>query len=393
MMQTLRNFDLMPIYLDNAATTFPKPEEVYRAVDRTLRGVGVASGRGGHRQGIEAARIVTETRDAVAALIGARDSSRIVFTHSTTEALNMAVKGVLKPGDHVISTSMEHNSLARPLHNAVAAGVEITWVAGDSDGYVAVDDIIAAISPSTRLVAMTHCSNVTGAVNQVEVIGPILKEKGILFLVDGAQSAGSIPVDVSGMNIDLFAAPGHKGLYGPPGTGFLYIGHGVEMEPLLLGGTGGGSTGLQQPTSLPEGFESGTMNTPAIAGLLAGAGFVSARGVDEIHSYELMLTGRLLRGLAAIPGIRVFNGDCKRPRCAVVSFIVDGLDPATIGYRLDTDYGISVRVGLHCSPLAHRTIGTFPEGTVRVSPGPLNSESDIDKFIEAMESITAGVKQ
>lgn len=378
----------MSIYLDNAATTFPKPEEVYRAVDRTLRGVGVASGRGGHRQGIEAARIVMEAREAVAALIGAGDSSRIIFTHSTTEALNMAVKGVLKPGDHVISTSMEHNSLARPLHSAIETGVEITWVNGDNAGYVAADDIIAAIKPSTQLVAMTHCSNVTGAVNPVASVGAILREKGILFLVDGAQSAGTIPVDVSEMNIDLFAAPGHKGLYGPPGTGFLYIGQGIEVEPLLLGGTGGASTELQQPASIPEGLESGTMNTPAIAGLLEGVGFVSSRGVDEIHLYELMLTDRLLRGLASIPGIKVFNGDCNRPRCAVVSFTVDGFDPATIGYRLDVDYGISVRVGLHCAPLAHRTIGTFPEGTVRVSPGLLNTKADIDKFIEAMEIIT-----
>jgi len=379
----------MSIYLDNAATTFPKPEEVYSSMDRVLRCVGVAPGRGGHRQSVEALRIVFAAREAIATLIGAVDSSRIIFTHSATEALNLAVKGLIRPGDHVVTTSMEHNSLARPLVSVEAAGAEVTWVQADGDGYVTRDAILSALRPGTKLVAMTHCSNVTGAVNPVAEIGAILRERGIIFLVDGAQSVGSFPVDVTAMNIDLLAAPGHKGLYGPPGTGFLYIAPGVEIEPLLLGGTGGGSSELTQPASLPERYESGTLNTPAIAGLFAGVEFVAAKGVDAIHTAELLLVERLLAGLAAIPGTRVFNPDCSRPRCAVVSFSVTGLDPAQIGFALDHHYGISVRVGLHCAPLAHRTIGSFPEGTVRVSPAIFNCNADIDRFVEALREIVA----
>ncbi len=377
----------MSIYLDNAATTFPKPEEVYRAADRTLRAVGVAPGRGGHSRSVEAARIVFQAREALAELLGIGESSRIVFTHSATEGLNLAVKGLVRPGDHLVTTSMEHNSLARPLHHAAATGVEVTWVQSDPAGYVTAAQIMSALRPETKLVAMTHCSNVTGAVNPVEEIGPLLRERGVRFLVDGAQSTGSYPIDVDAMQIDLFAAPGHKGLYGPPGTGFLYIAPGIELEPLLHGGTGSGSSELTQPVSLPERYESGTVNTPALAGLLAGVEFVAARGVASIHAFEMALVDRMIKGLAAIPGVTVYTPDDGRPRCAVVSFTITGMDPSHIGFVLDHRYGIAVRVGLHCAPLAHKSIGTFPLGTVRVSPGLFNTEQDIDRFVAAVAEL------
>jgi cysteine desulfurase family protein len=374
----------MSIYLDNAATTFPKPEEVYQSVDRTFRAVGVAPGRGGHSRALEAARIVFQTRESLAGLLGIGDSSRIIFTHSATEALNLAVKGLVGPGDHVVTTSMEHNALARPLHHAAESGVDVTWVQSDSAGYVTAHQIMAALRPETKMVAMTHCSNVTGAVNPVGEIGPLLRQRGIRFLVDGAQSTGSYPIDIDAMGIDLFAAPGHKGLYGPPGTGFLYIAPEIDLEPLLHGGTGSGSSELIQPASLPERYESGTMNTPAIAGLLAGVAFVTSRGVAAIHASEMALVDRLVTGLAAIPGVTVYNPGDDRPRCAVVSFTIVGKDPATIGFMLDHQYGISVRVGLHCAPLAHKSIGTFPEGTVRISPALFNTEAHIDRLLAAV---------
>lgn len=377
----------MSIYLDNAATSFPKPESVYKALDDAARTIGVSPNRGGYRQSLAAARVIFEVREALADLLGVADSARIILTHSATESLNLAVKGLLKAGDHVVTTSMEHNSLARPLHAATAAGVQVDWVRADSDGYVTAAAVEAALKPSTRLVAMTHCSNVTGAVNPVAEIGAMLKGKGVLFLVDGAQSAGSLPVDVNAMNIDLFAAPGHKGLYGPQGTGLLYVAPGVDLQPLLHGGTGSGSTELELPAGLPERYESGTMNTPALAGLKAAVDFLLEKGVAAIHEEEQQLLNRLITGLAAIDGVTVCNGGLQRPRGPVVSFVIAGQDPAETGFLLDSDHGIAVRVGLHCAPLAHKTIGTFPGGTVRVSPGIFNTEEDIDVFLAAVTAI------
>lgn len=379
----------MPIYLDNAATTFPKPESVYVALDSAARMIGVAPNRGGYRQTLDASRLIFEARESLAELLGVADSARIILTHSATESLNLAVKGILKSGDHVVTSSMEHNSLARPLYAVSSAGVNVDWVQADRDGYLTVDAIIASLRPDTRLVALTHCSNVTGAVNPVAEIGSALKERNVLFLVDGAQSAGSLPVDMTAMNIDLFAAPGHKGLYGPQGTGLLCIAPGVNLVPLLHGGTGGGSTELELPAELPERYESGTMNTPAIAGLKAAVDFLLHKGLSAIHAHEQQLVRRLIAGLTVIDGISVFNSGMIRPRGSVVSFTAAGMDPSRIGFILDSIYDISVRVGLHCAPLAHRTIGTYPEGTVRVSPGIFNTEEDIDCFAAAIAEIVS----
>jgi cysteine desulfurase/selenocysteine lyase len=380
----------MSLYLDNAATTYPKPESVYTVMDRTVRETGASPNRGGYRQSLDASRILFEARESLADLFNVSDSSRFIFTHSATESLNLAVKGLLNPGDHVVTTTMEHNSLARPLHEASQDGVELTWVSGDQNGYVSIESILQAVTPNTRLVAMTHCSNVTGALNPAAEVGSILKERGITFLLDASQSAGSIPLDIPLMNVDLFAAPGHKGVYGPQGTGFLYIADNIRLKPLMVGGTGGGSTELSPPLQLPERYESGTLNIAGIAGLKAGVDFVASRGVKNIQEHELILVTRLIEGLMLINGVKVINMNLAKPRGPVVSFTVDGVDPSFIGFTLDKDFDIAVRVGLHCAPLAHRTIGTYPEGTVRVSPGIFNTREDIDCFLAAMNEIVTG---
>jgi cysteine desulfurase/selenocysteine lyase len=379
----------MGIYLDNAATSFPKPEPVYQAVERALRDIGAGPGRGGYARGIAASRLVFETREVIAGLFGIADSSRLAFTHSTTESLNLAVSGLLRPGDHVVTTSMEHNSLVRPLHRAAGTGVEVTWVEADRDGLVDSRRVGAAIRPDTRLVALAHCSNVTGTIQPVEEIALLARKSGALLLVDAAQSAGGLGIDVREMGIDLLAAPGHKGLLGPQGTGLLYVAEGIELEPLLVGGTGGRSSGPEQPTTMPERFESGTLNTSGIAGLKAGVEFIRATGLQRIRERETGLVEQLLDGLRSMPDVTVHGPGSPAGRCSVVSFTAAGKDPSLIGFHLDRDFDICVRVGLHCAYSAHRTIGTFPEGTVRVSPGYFNTDAEIDLFLRALRTILA----
>ena len=376
----------MSVFLDNAATSFPKPDAVYRAMDAAMREVGVAPGRGGYRQSLAAARIVFEARSALARFFGVSDSSRLIFTHSATESINIAVFGLLKPGDHVVSTSVEHNALARPLHLAKCRGVEVTFVRSDPFGVVSEQDIARAMRRNTRMVALAHCSNVTGAVQPIAEIARIARQGGAFFLVDAAQSAGFFPIDAEATGIDLLAAPGHKGLFGPPGTGILAVGTGITLEPLQVGGTGGSASSPEPPEQMPERLESGTINTPALAGLKAGLEFVEATGLDAIRAKETALVDQLLEGLRGTAGVRLY-GPQQGERGAAVSFNVDGHDPASVGFLLDSDYDISVRVGLHCAPDAHRSIGSFPEGTIRVSPGFFNTEADIDFFLKALREI------
>lgn len=376
----------MSVFLDNAATSFPKPDAVYQAMDAAMREIGVAPGRGGYRQSLAAARIVFEARSALARFFGVSDSSRLVFTHSATESINIAVFGLLKPGDHVVSTSVEHNALARPLHLAKKRGVEVTFVPSDGCGVVSEQAIARAMRTNTRLVALAHCSNVTGAVQPIAEIARIAHQGGALFLVDAAQSAGFFPIDAEAIGIDLLAAPGHKGLFAPPGTGFLAVGAGIDLEPLQVGGTGGSASTAEPPEQMPERLESGTINTPAIAGLKAGLEFVQKTGLEVIRAKESALVDQLLEGLSAIQGVRLY-GPKRGERGAAVSFNIEGHDPAAIGYMLDSQYDISVRVGLHCAPDVHRSIGSFPEGTVRVSPGFFNTEGDIDFLIKALREI------
>ena len=377
----------MPIYLDNAATSHPKPESVYRAMEYAMREIGVGPGRGTHRRGLEATRTVFAAREEAARLLGAGDSSRIVFTHSATESLNIAVSGVLRSGDHVVTTTMEHNSLVRPLYRAAQSGVEVTRVPCGPDGLLDPARLAAAVRSGTRLVAFSHVSNVTGTVQPLQEICRIAKDAGALVLVDAAQSAGLIPLDVTAHRIDLLAAPGHKGLFGPPGTGILYVGTGCDPVPLLVGGTGGSSADMEQPAGLPERFESGTLNMPGIAGLKAGMEFVLETGIETIRRHELALAERAREGLLSLPGVRVYGPVDIACRSSVVSFTADGADPAQLGFTLDQEFGVEVRVGLHCAPEAHRTIGTFPAGTVRVSPGYFTTVADVDAFLAAASTL------
>lgn len=334
-----------------------------------------------------ASRLVFEAREILASFFGITDSSRLVFTHSATEGLNIAVNGLLKPGDHVVTTTMEHNSLVRPLYAAKNRGVQITWVTADRNGSIDPAAIYAALRPETKLIALSHCSNVTGTIQPIASIGDTARKAGVFFLVDAAQSAGYLPINVIDQKIDLLAVPGHKGLLGPQGTGLLYIAEHVELSPFLLGGTGTSSSDTAQPETMPEKFESGTLNTPGIAGLKAGVEFILKTGIDNIRQKEMKLVSLLLDGLKQLPRVKTFAADNAESRGGAVSFTVEGIDPATIGFHLDADFDISVRVGLHCAPMAHKTIGTYPHGTVRVSPGFFNTDKDIAFLLDALHSI------
>ncbi len=377
----------MPIYLDNAATSHPKPESVYRAVDHALREIGTSPGRGGYRRGLDATRIVFGARESLAELFGIKDSSRLAFTSSATEALNLAIAGILRPGDHAVTTTMEHNSVSRPLRLAEKRGSSITRIPCDRSGFLNPRDLAAALRADTRLIVLSHCSNVTGTVQPLAEIGHLARQSGVPLLVDAAQSAGVMPIDVRAMEISLLAAPGHKGLLGPQGTGFLYIAEGLELPPLVVGGTGGHSSGEEQPEEMPARFESGTLNTPGIAGLGAGVEFILSTGIETIRKKEMTLVRHLMEGLDVIKGITLYGPTPEKERGGIVSFTVEERDPAMFGFTLDQEYDIEVRTGLHCAPWAHRTIGTYPAGTIRVSPGWFTTEQEIETFLSAIHQI------
>jgi len=374
----------MSIYLDNAATSYPKPESVYQAVMHAMREVGSSPGRGGHRRSLEAGRIMFQARETAAALFSVPDSSRIIFTHSATEALNMALRGTLAAGDHVITSSMEHNSLARPLHLLEKQGLELTIVQAGPEGVVDPDDIRRALTPRTRMIAIGHVSNVSGTIQPIGSISRVARDAGALFLLDAAQSAGSIPIDVAASSIDLLAVPGHKGLYGPQGTGLLYAADHVALKPLLAGGTGTSSTSEDQPDSMPEGFEAGTHNLPGIAGLKAGMEFVMEQGVAAIGDHERALVNYAVEKLRGLPQVTLHCPSDPALRGAVLSFTIAGKDSSAVAFELDQRFDIAVRAGLHCAPRAHRTLGTFPGGTVRMSPGWFTTREDIAIFADAV---------
>ncbi len=380
-------FKMDRIYMDNAATTFPKPECVYEAMDYFNRHMGGNPGRGSHQQTLEAGSVLLETREALSRLFNIEDGLQIAFTSNITEALNLGIKGLLKPGDHVISSSMEHNSVARPLHLLNQHGVEWTIVMCRPDGSIDPDEIKKAIRPSTRLICTLHASNVTGTIFPIQAIGRIAREHGIPYMVDSAQSAGVLPIDVQNDCIDILCFTGHKGLVGPQGTGGIYVSPDIEIQTIKEGGTGSLSEFLEHPDFMPDHLEAGTLNTPGIAGLHAGVNFILARGIETILEHEKKLTSRLLEGLRPIPGVELYGpGDC-RLQTAVVSFNIREMDCGEVSMRLDFEYGITTRSGLHCSPLAHRTIGTLERGTCRLSPGFFTTEAEIDRVIRAIEKI------
>jgi len=378
------------IYLDNAATSFPKPEEVLRAVYHTLRLAGGSPGRSGHRLAIKADRTVFEARENICHLLGVGDSSRLIFTSGATESLNLAIKGILKSGDHVVTSSMEHSSVTRPLHSLEQKGVELTKVKCDETGLLDPRDIEKALKKNTRLIVLTHASNVNGSIQPVCEVGGIARNNGIAFLVDACQTAGAVPIDLESMPVDMLAASGHKGLLGPQGTGILYISQGIDLDPLKEGGTGGGPSDDEQPEALPDRFEAGTMNTPGIAGLGAGAAFLLGHTVEAARQKEMSLFKQLAEGLSVIEGLTLYGSDDPDKRVSLLSFNIEGLDPSLVSFRLDGEFDILCRSGLHCAPDAHRTMGTFPEGTVRLSPGLYNTPEEMDKTIGAIRHIAKG---
>jgi cysteine desulfurase family protein len=381
------------IYLDNAATSWPKPEAVYAAVDHYQREIGAPNGRSGYREAIEANAIVERARQGVAELIGADDPLQIIFGSNGTDVLNLAIRGIVRPGDHVVTTVCDHNSVLRPLRALrEQAGVEVSYVPCDGAGLVSPDDVRAALRPDTRLVAVIHASNVTGAIQPIEAIGRIVRERGALFLVDAAQSLGHVPFDVSRIEVDLVAAPGHKGLLGPLGTGVLYIRPGVErqLEPLRYGGTGTRSDEDRQPDELPDKYEPGNHNLPGLAGLVASCEFLARKSIPSIHAHHAALTARLLDRLLETSGLTVHGPQATAQRTSVVSITVDGYDPQELAAVLEASRRIQCRAGLHCAPRMHEALGTSEGGgTLRISPGYSTTLDDIDVVTAALEEVAS----
>lgn len=376
------------IYMDNAATSYPKPEAVYNAINNFNRNLGGNPGRGSNQYTLKAGSIMLQTREALAGLFNISDSLRIAFTQNITEALNTGLKGILQPGDHVITTSMEHNAVARPLHVLANQGIEWSTVQCASDGSLNPQDIKKAIKSNTRLICMLHASNVCGTVMPISEIGKIAKDNHILFMVDTAQTAGILSIDVVRDNIDVLTFTGHKGMMGPQGTGGIYIGPDLIIKPLKEGGTGSLSEFLEQPQVMPDLLESGTPNTPGIAGLLAGVEFIAATGLETIRKHERSLTDQLLEGLKKIKRVTVYGPGDSAQQTAVVAFNIEGVDCGDVCMRLDYEYGIVIRSGLHCAPLAHKTMGTLELGACRLSPGFFTTNDEIDEVLKAVYNIT-----
>lgn len=380
------------IYFDNSATSWPKPPGVKAAMANFLDEIGANTGRSGHSRSIEAARTLYDAREALAALFNVRDPLRIVFTLNATDALNLALNGILRPGDHVVTSSVEHNSMMRPLRDLEKRGVKLTVVPCSEEGSLDPEDVRKNIRSRTRLIALNHASNVTGALLPIREIGQATRRHDLLFLVDAAQTAGVYPIDIDHDGVDLLAFTGHKSLYGPQGTGGLVLGERVrekEMNPFRLGGTGSRSEFEEQPDFLPDRFESGTPNGVGIAGLLAGLEFIEQTGIEAIRRHETGLIQRLIDGLKEIRRVKVYGPGNGTDRVAIVSFNLDGLSPSETALRLDREFGILCRPGLHCAPSAHRTIHTFPEGTIRFSFGVFNTRDEIGQALRALSLIAS----
>jgi len=378
------------IYLDNAATSFPKPESVYQALDRFARTELANPGRAGHKMALAAERALDDCRHLLNQFFHGEGPERFVFTLNCTDALNMAMKGVLAEGDHVITTDLEHNSVSRPLRAMELAGrISLTRLKADAGGTIDPDAVRKAITPRTRLIAQTHASNVLGTVQPIADIGTIAREHDLLFLVDAAQTAGVIPIDVQTLHIDLLAFPGHKSLMGPTGTGALYVGPRAKVGAWREGGTGGDSSSETQPREFPHFLEGGTPNVLGVAGLGAGIRYVMEEEIEKIHRHEAELAERLWRRLDEIGGYEVFGHRDMARRVGTLSFRSEALPAAELGGILDQAFDIAVRPGLHCAPYIHRSIGTFPDGAVRVSPGAFNTKDDIDHLARALAEIGA----
>ncbi len=376
------------IYLDNAATTFPKPKGVMKRMVEIYLSMGVSPGRGSYDLGWEAQGVVWRTRQKIARFFGATDPERVAFTNNASDALNIAIQGMVKPGDHVVSTHLEHNSVLRPLNHLHNKGViDYHLVHPDAQGYIHPDDIAKAITPRTTLVVVTHASNVIGTVQPIAEIGLVCKQKGVPLLVDAAQTAGVIEIDMKAWHIAALAFTGHKSLLGPTGTGGLILDRETNVEQTRWGGTGIDSKSRFHNLTFPHRLEVGTHNLLGIIGLSESISFLEERSVGQIHKREMRLLKRLRDGLSQIEGITVYRTDDLSRHVALLSANVDGLDPEDVGEMLNHDFGIAVRTGLHCAPGVHEVIATAPRGSVRFRLGPFTTRAQIDRAVDAMAAI------
>ena len=375
------------IYLDNAATSRRKPQEVIDAVVFAMTSLGNA-GRGTTEAALDAARTIYGARDKIAGFFGVKNPKQVVFTSNSTESLNTAIHGLIKPGDHVISSVMEHNSVLRPLYEREEAGAELTLIECDGKGRLLTDDIEKNIRDNTRAIVLTHGSNLTGNVNDIEAVGRIAKAHGLLFIVDASQTAGVLPIDVEKMNIDVLCFTGHKSLLGPQGTGGMCVREGLEIEPLKRGGSGVDTYNRHHPSEMPTALEAGTLNGHGIAGLSAAIDFIEKTGIDEIREKEQNLMKRFVEGVRDIPGVKLYGDFDAEVRCPVVALNIGNADSSEISDILSMDYDIATRPGAHCAPEMHESLGTVDQGAVRFSMSYFNTGEEIDAAIRAVREIS-----
>lgn len=382
------------IYLDNASTTFPKAPNVANAMANYITNYGININRGSYALAYDVEDIIYTTRQRLNTLFNGHDPSQVIFTQNVTMSLNMVIKGLLKAGDHVLISAMEHNAVMRPLTQLLDKGITFDVIPCDKTGFVQLESIEALIRPNTVAMIINHASNVCGTIQPIESIGAICKAHNLHFIVDAAQTAGVIPIDVKACHIDALCFTGHKGLLGPQGIGGIILTKEMAQTliPLIAGGTGSFSHLETMPTNMPDAFEAGTLNLPGIIGLNEGVSYIESVGMENIHNHELALTKAFLKGLHSITGVNIIGKQDIQDRTAVVSIIIDGMDAASIAYELETKYHIMTRVGLHCAPRAHQTLGTYPEGTVRFSFGYANTPEDVEAALSALNTIVKSSK-
>ena len=382
------------IYLDNASTSFPKAPNVASAMADYITNRGININRGSYALAYDVEDIIYTTRQRLNTLFNGHDPSHVIFTQNVTMSLNMVIKGLLKAGDHVLVSSMEHNAVMRPLTQLLDKDITFDTIPCDSTGFIQMDSIEPLIRPNTVALIINHASNVCGTIQPLESIGPICKAHNLQFIVDSAQTAGVIPIDVKACHIDALCFTGHKGLLGPQGIGGIILTKEMAqtLTPLIAGGTGSFSHLETMPTHMPDAFEAGTLNLPGIIGLNEGLAYIESQGMENIHNHELALTQSFLEGLQSIDGINIVGKQNIQDRTAVVSITIDGMDPASIAYELESNYHIMTRVGLHCAPRAHQTLETYPEGTVRFSFGYANTHKDVETALSALHRIVKNTK-
>lgn len=382
------------IYLDNASTSFPKAPNVASAMADYITNRGININRGSYALAYDVEDIIYTTRQRLNTLFNGHDPSHVVFTQNVTMSLNMVIKGLLKAGDHVLVSSMEHNAVMRPLTQLLDKGITFDIIPCDKTGSIQLESMDSLIRPNTVAMIINHASNVCGTIQPLESIGPICKAHSLQFIVDAAQTAGVIPIDVKACHIDALCFTGHKGLLGPQGIGGIILTKEMAqtLTPLIAGGTGSFSHLETMPTHMPDAFEAGTLNLPGIIGLNEGLAYIESQGMENIHNHELALTQSFLEGLQSIDGINIVGKQNIQDRTAVVSITIDGMDPASIAYELESNYHITTRVGLHCAPRAHQTLETYPEGTVRFSFGYANTHKDVETALSALHRILKNTK-